>query len=202
MLRYKYEDSLRQQLKTCGECKKVDKCHFHIRRTEYGKSACYDGLFEYHHPDVTSNSAEWILFQMQRDVQLAIGIASTVERDYFMDSHLSESMRDNSNDKPTTQEAGAFKCVMKAYREFLTKKRAELESKKGKKFNTDLCIVLVKSLIYNSIKVVDNEVIVFAPNCHLLNFLRKAVLKEKYSFRTVNNPGEAYNCPELITSEN
>lgn len=202
MLRYKYEDSLRQTLKKCGECKKIGHCPFNVTRTEYSKPACHQGSFEYHHPDVTSTNAEWTLFQMQRDIQLAISIASTIERDYFMDSHLPKSMQDITNDKPTTQEAGAFKCVMKAYQKFLTKERAELESKSKAKFNTDLCMVLVKSLLYNNIKVVDDEVIVFAPNYHLLDFLRKAVLKEKYSFRTVSTPEEAYDCPELITSEN
>jgi len=126
-------------------------------------------------PVIGGHNAEWVLFQIGRDVQLSKLIATKIKRNYMQDWLLPASFIDSVKDKPTFQEADLFEIVMDTFLKFLDKHKEE-------KYKL---IDFVNSILKTKIIVEDGEVMISSRNSELIADIKNRAQQESYSFRTL-----------------
>lgn len=226
MLRYKYTDaySWLRKKPSCKECIKYKSCPKYDSEKKSDLNTCNKGKFIYKNLEVTTDNADWYLFQIMRDVQLS---KNTVEINFE---------RNNGEKKSYTwDEKKIHSAVMKTYLHFLlewgrdikierkqilsniynikkqlssdikVKQKIKLEAKNmilsNKLQTVDLEIAtFVRSIIDTRMRIEDHTLQIYTENSKLLSLIKQKVLEKNYIFKEVKKIELTETWWEPITS--
>ena len=150
-------------------------------------------------PHITDTTAEWVLFQIGRQVQLSKLIATGIKTKYRMNWILSGSLKEDLYNTPTHAEADLYEIVMDAFLKFLVENEKELSYEKRRR--VDKIITFVKTIVYTKIKVEETEIMIYTKSPNLVKSIKETIKNEKYTLRTISNESEANKWWEPITKE-
>jgi len=73
MLLYKHQNifSTLRTKQRCAECREINKCYWHKPKKNPGMEACFAARFEFKNPEIVPANANWMLFQIGRDLELS-----------------------------------------------------------------------------------------------------------------------------------
>lgn len=225
MLRYKFEDSFSMaKRRGCEECIKNATCYKVNRKKEH--QFCSEAVYIFRNPEVTYENAEWLLFQIKRDIMLS----NIIIKNSF------KPHDDNDNKSFTRDEAVVFNSVMDIYSKFIFdwKKDKKLErddllrdihlirrkldeedlkQKKKSKLEAEIMILthkindvsaiiayFVRMIIDTRINVDDHTIRVYTEHPDLLLLIKEKVLQKEFKFKRVMKIEGTSSWWEPITS--
>lgn len=178
MLRYRYENSFQLMQDSCKIC--INKHCPYVGRPREG-SACIYGKFKYENPGVTAQNADWLLFQIKRDVSITRMGTTSLINEHMRDWIMPDSLKNNElNFRPTVSDAMLLKTLLYDYIIFINEKIKDINM--IKRDTTGGKISFVKSIIETRILVKDNTVQLYTCNNDLANRLRKITKEENAEF--------------------
>ncbi len=135
------------------------------------------------------SNAEWLLFQLGRDVQLSKLCSTNIKSKYKMNWVLPGELKNDLYNTPTYTEADLYGIVMSAFLKFLVENEKDLSHKKS--WRVSETIDFVESIIHTKIKVEDNEVMIYTKSPELIDVIKEAIKNERYTLRTISSKTEA-----------
>jgi len=139
-------------------------------------------------PSITELNAEWVLFQVGRDVQLYDNYASSIKNESLKNWVLPGTLKNDLSRLPSWSEADLFGIVMTTFLKFISKEKGVSYEKEWQIYKL---VDFVKLLVYTKIKVEDDEVMIFTKQPELIILIKKALKNEKYTIRTISSETEA-----------
>ena len=136
-------------------------------------------------PTVKDTNAEWILFQIGREIQISKFAAEDIKSKYRTNWILPDTLKETFYNLSSFSEADLYEIIMDTFLKFVTTKEIELRNLKYGKM--DDTITFVKSIIHTKIKIEDTDAIIYTNNEKLVKVIKEAVKNERYNIRTVSS---------------
>jgi len=203
MLKFRYTHSFNKIPRQCKDCKIFSKCYFHRYKKIPNRIACSEGEFIYKHPDITSLTAEWIVFQIQRNIALFQSNTSSIINNMFTTYHTSRDLigLDEYHDK-SFDECFLFKKALKAFDTYINNNINRIKDIPNKGQQNKEYITLAENIIDTVMKADDKTIHVYTDDRELHEFIKTKVQIAGYEFRTVFAKKEAFNWWGQIMREN
>lgn len=132
MITYKYQDifSLLRTKHRCADCKDINHCYWHRPKKNPGMEACGDMKHNYQNPEVVPTNANWLLFQMGRDIELSKNVI--IQRNNMLFNELKSPGALRSNHLPDIAESKVYVETLKTFLTLIIKFEKELKSDREK----------------------------------------------------------------------
>jgi len=183
MLRYEYENHLDTTVHSCNECiKHLRDCKYPTRNKEFGP--CMYGVFKDKKPEVTVKNADWVLFQIRKQISNARAIAEGVIQEHRMNWQKPETLKDNLFNRPSVYESIVFKEVMLETFNFVKNKIKEIDSLSYSKM--EYLRNFAKEFMYTYIEVEEDEIRLRSKNTDFIICLKKFAKEKGYKFDLLN----------------
>lgn len=183
MLRYRYENSFDMSLSNCIDCDNTD-CPYPNSKNSSVMQSCMYFRGQYKHPEVTNRNAEWLLFQIARDVQMSILVVKTNIRNHMMNWQKPEGLKDNDLERNSNiHECYLYVDVLREYLHFLQEKKKEYE--KMKRDPTAATMAFVYPMMFTRIIIENDLVKLYTTDTELIERLRNITLKNKAKFEVI-----------------
>jgi hypothetical protein len=234
MLVYKHQNifSLFRTKQRCADCQDINKCYWHKPKKNPGLEACFAAKFEFKNPEIIPANANWMLFQIGRDLELTKNVIE--QKLNTMSYNLPQPMRVNHWN---VDESRIYIKVLKSFLDYIVVfekevKRdreklvseivaqrklvdAEKEARKKLSLSTKLKTTerrlisldseigrFVGSIIETTIKVSDKEISIFSESEDLIDKFKKVAVDSNYLFMRQSINEEARKWLGQITNAN
>lgn len=179
MIRYKFEDIFVSQRtgKRCGDCKLYKSCYWNKppMKVNPDNTACSNGSFKFKNPQVTERTARDILFQIGRQVEISkIGYEIFKDRVIFMRYDTSDV---------TIDECNLYIQAMSQYLKFIGNFERQIRDRKVSPYDI---YNFTKGIINTKIKVQDTEIMIYADNLEVIDYIKDNIPKQ-YKIRTITS---------------
>jgi len=127
MLVYKHQNifSALRTKQRCAECKNINSCYWHRTKKNPGMEACSSPKFDFHNPEIVPGNANWMLFQLGRDIDLTKGVTEQSLNRSFINSILSPSLQHNH--QPNIVESRVYIALLKAFLDYIVEFEKEVK---------------------------------------------------------------------------
>lgn len=133
MLVYKYHDvfSTLRYKQRCAECENITKCYWHKYKKNPGMVSCGDARFVYKNPEVQPSNANWLLFQIGRDIELSKNVIIQRNNNLRIAFTSPESMR--TNHLPNIDESKIYINILDEFSKVIVKFEKDIKGQREDK---------------------------------------------------------------------